>query len=150
MIRNHRPQIGKTWCQNTSSRPKDWLLNFQTHGDQQSRLTNRNNGEQSCGSLSAKNLRCKKSNVTGLQIRLGITERTTNYKPQHTWNLRSLQVFKSSYERQIDWMISLQKLTISTTLPQSFVANKRHVRLLWSVEVLALLYKSQQTSLYSN
>jgi hypothetical protein len=51
----------------------------------------------------------KNSNAPGIQIRLGIIERTTNHKPQHTWFLRSLQVFKFTCECQIEWMRPLLK-----------------------------------------
>jgi hypothetical protein len=41
--------MDKTRRQNTSWCPKDWLLNFQTHCDQQSRLTGGNDRKQPCG-----------------------------------------------------------------------------------------------------
>jgi hypothetical protein len=128
VIKNHMLWTSFTWRHMMIWRPTIWLLNFQTHGDhgQQLCLTNGNNKKQSFGSSislrchkhevgllwiptkSAKKYDSKKSNATSLQIRLGITEQTTNHKPQHIWILRSLQVFKFLDERQIERMRSLQ------------------------------------------
>jgi hypothetical protein len=58
VIGNHMPRTGKIGRQITSWRPKDWILNFQIHGDQQSRLTNANNKKQPCESSTP--LRCHK------------------------------------------------------------------------------------------